>query len=294
MTDGRPIVVGVDGSDGSTAAVHWAAREASRREVPLRIVHATAPTHLPSMRSTAVMAATEWKEQAEQTVAEGVEAARRSDPSLAVESKVYFNQTPAAALADESESATLLVLGARGRGGFAGLRLGSTAVQVIEVVLGPVVVVRGSAARASSGLAGARIVVGVDGSEPSLRALRFALGEAAVHGTGVVAVHAWAKPWQPALLSFEAPRGVDWSFLRAQATAVLAESVATATAEFPDVQVTERLLNGQPGDALLDASGEAEFLVVGSRGASSLRGRVLGSVSHTVIHHADCPVAVIR
>jgi nucleotide-binding universal stress UspA family protein len=87
---------------------------------------------------------------------------------------------------------------------------------------------------------------------------------------------------------------VDWSFLRSQAAAVLAESVATAAADFPDVQVTERLVDGQPGDALLEASQEAEFLVVGSRGASSLLGGVLGSVSHTVIHHADCPVAVIR
>jgi nucleotide-binding universal stress UspA family protein len=82
-----------------------------------------------------------------------------------------------------------------------------------------------------------------------------------------------------------------WSFLRPQAAAVLAESVAT---DFPDVQVTERLMNGQPGDVLLKVSREAEFLVVGSRGASNLRGRVLGSVSHTVIHHADGPVAVIR
>jgi nucleotide-binding universal stress UspA family protein len=294
VTDGRPIVVGFDGSEGSVAAAEWAAREASRRQARLRIVHATVPTHLPVMRSTAVTATTKWKEEAEQTAARGVEAARRSDPSLAVESKVYLNQTAAAALAGEAESATLLVVGARGGGGFAGLRLGSTAVQVIEVVSGPVVIVRGAAAGTSSGLAGARTVVGVDGSEPSHRALRFAFGEATAHGTELIAVHAYSEPWHPALRSFQAPDGVDWSFLRSHAAAVLAESVATAAEEFPGVRVTERLVDGQPSDVLLEASGDAELLVVGSRGASSLRGRILGSVSHTVIHHADCPVAVVR
>ena len=294
MADGRPIVVGVDGSDGSAAAVQWAAREASLRKLRLRIVHATVPTHLPAMRSTAAATTTEWRKQAERTAARGVEAARRSVPSLTVESKVYLNQTPAAALAGESESATLLVVGARGGGGFAGLQLGSTAVQVIELVPGPLVVVRGSAAGALSGPTAARIVVGVDGSEPSQRALRFAVGEAAANGTGVIAIHAWTKPWHPALRSFEVPGGANWSFLEPQAAAVLAESVARATADFSDVQVTERLLNDQPADALLQASQEADLLVVGSRGASSLLGRVLGSVSHTVIHHADCPVAVVR
>jgi nucleotide-binding universal stress UspA family protein len=293
MIDGQPIVVGFDGSDGSAAAVHWAVREASRRKVQLRIVHATVPTHLPTMRSTAVAATTEWKEEASRTAAQGVEAARRLDPSLAVESRVYLNQTPAAALAGESESASLLVVGARG-GGFARLRLGSTAVEAIEVVPGPVVVVRGSGAGASSGSGVAQIVVGVDGSEPARRALRFALEEAVVHRMGVAALHAWSKPWHQGLLSFDAPGGEDGSPDRQQAAAVLAESVATATAHFPETRVTERLVNGQPSDALLEASQEAELLVVGSRGAGSVVGRVLGSVSHSVIRQADCPVAVTR
>ena len=268
MIDGRPIVVGVDGSSGSADAVRWAAGEASRRQAPLRVVHATTPTHLPAMRSTAVGATTGWMDDAERAAADGVEAARRSHPSITVESKVYLNETPARGLAAESESAALVVLGARGRGGFPGLQLGSTAVKVIEVALGPVVVVRGS----GTATAGAGITVGVDGSEPSGRALRFALEEAVLHATDVTALHAGTKP--------SAPPFVD--------------AVAAAAADFPDVRLTQRLVNDRPADALVEASQDAGLLVVGSRGYGRLVGRVLGSVSHAVIHRASCPVAVVR
>ena len=185
MAAGRPVVVGVDGSQGSDTAVRWAAREARRRDLPLRVVHATVPTHLPAMRSTAVATTTEWKRQAQRIAAEGAAAARRIDPTLAVEVKVRLNENPEQALADEADSAELLVLGARGSGGFAKLRLGSTAVQVLEVTPGPVVVVREPDAEVMPGPAAGQVVVGVDGSELSHRAARFGFGEAALRGTGL-------------------------------------------------------------------------------------------------------------
>ncbi|HEY6747863.1 MAG TPA: universal stress protein [Mycobacteriales bacterium] len=294
MADDRPIVVGVDGSQGSHAAVQWAAEEAARRDRPLRVVHATVPTHLPTMRSVAVATTTEWKQQAEKVAADGAVAARRLHPTLTVERKVHLNQNPAQALADEAESAELLVLGARGSGGFARLRLGSTAVQLLELASGPVVIVREPGADVMPGPAAGQVVVGVDGSELSRRAVRFGLGEAAQRGTGLTAVHAWTAPWHPALRSFEASGGVDWSFLEPQAAAILSESVAGAREEFSEVEVTERLVNDQPGDALLDASRGAELLVVGSRGLGGLTGLVLGSVSHGAVHQAHCSVAVVR
>jgi nucleotide-binding universal stress UspA family protein len=294
MAAGRPVVVGVDGSQGSDTAVRWAAREARRRDLPLRVVHATVPTHLPAVRSTAVATTTEWKRQAQRIAAEGAAAARRIDPTLAVEVKVRLNENPAQALADEADSAELLVLGARGSGGFAKLRLGSTAVQVLEVAPGPVVVVREPDAEVMPGPAAGQVVVGVDGSELSHRAARFGFGEAALRGTGLTVVHAWTRPWHPALRSFEAPGGVDWSFLEPQAATTLSQSIAVARQGFPGVEVTERLVNDQPGDALLDASRGAELLVVGSRGLGGLTGMVLGSVSHGAVHHAHCSVAVVR
>lgn len=293
MADGRPVVVGVDGSQGSDIAVGWAAQEAGRRHLPLRVVHATVPTHLPAMRSTAVAVTTEWKQQAQKIAADGVAAARRMDPTLTVELKVRLNEAPARALSDEADSAELLVLGARGSG-FAMLRLGSTAVQLVKLTSSPVVVVREPAAEVKPGPAVGQIVVGVDGSEASRRAARFGFGEAALRGTGLTVVHAWTTPPHPALRTFEAPGGVDWSFLESQAATTLSQSIATARQHFPDVAVNERLINDQPADALLDASRGAELLVVGSRGLGGLTGRFLGSVSHGAVHRAHCSVAVVR
>jgi nucleotide-binding universal stress UspA family protein len=293
MAGGRPVVVGVDGSQGSHTAVGWAAQEAGRRHLPLRVVHATVPTHLPAMRTTAVAAATEWKQQAQKIAADGVAAARRVVPTLTVELKVRLNETPAQALSDEADSAELLVLGARGSG-FTRLRLGSTAVQLVKLTSGPVVVVREPDAEVKPGPAAGQIVVGVDGSEASRRAARFGFGEAALRGTGLTAVHAWTTPPHPALPTFEAPGGVDWSLLESQAGTTLSRSVATARQHFPDVDVAERLINDQPGDALLDASRGAELLVVGSRGLGGLTGMFLGSVSHGAVHRAHCSVAVVR
>jgi nucleotide-binding universal stress UspA family protein len=294
MADGRPVVVGVDGSQGSHAAVQWAAQEAGRRDRPLRVVHATVPTHLPTLRSVAVAATTEWKQQAEKVAADGAETARRINPALTVEPKVHLNQNPAQALAGEADSAELLVLGARGSGGFAKLRLGSTAVQLLELASGPFVVVREPDAEVMPGATAGQVVVGVDGSELSHRAVRFGFDEAALRGTGLTAVHAWTRPWHPALRSFEASGGVDWSFLESEAATILSESIAVARQEFPGVEVTERLVSDQPGNALLDASRGAELLVVGSRGLGGLTGLVLGSVSHGAVHHAHCSVAVVR
>ena len=293
MADGRPVVVGVDGSQGSHTAVGWATQEAGRRHLPLRVVHATLPTHLPAMRTTAVAATTEWKQQAQKIAADGVAAARRMDPTLTVELKVRLNETPAQALSDEADSAELLVLGARGSG-FAKLRLGSTAVKLVKLTPGPIVIVRQPDAEVKPGPAAGQIVVGVDGSEASRRAARFGFGEAALRGTGLTVVHAWTTPPHPALPTFEAPGGVDWSFLESQAATTLSQSIATARRDFPDVDVTERLITDQPGDALLDTSRGAELLVVSSRGLGGLTGMFLGSVSHGAVHHAHCSVAVVR
>ena len=293
MAGGRAVVVGVDGSQGSHTAVGWAAQEAGRRHLSLRVVHATVPTHLPAMRTTALAATTEWKQQAQKIAADGVAAARRMDPTLTVELKVRLNETPAQALSDEADSAELLVLGARGSG-FAKLRLGSTVVQLVKLTSGPVVVVRQPDAEVKPGPAAGQIVVGVDGSDASRRAARFGFSEAALRGTGLTVVHAWTTPPHPALRTFEAPGGVDWSFLQSQAATTLSRSIATARQHAPDVDVAERLINDQPGDALLDASRGAELLVVGSRGLGGLTGMFLASVSHGAVHRAHCSVAVVR
>ena len=286
MIDGRPVVVGVDGSNGSDAAVQWAAREASRRDLPLRVVHAARPTHLPTMRSTAVAATVDWMDAAEEVAAAAAHAARQSYPALPVEAEVYLNETPARALTGEGKSAALLVLGARGREGLARRLRKSTAVRVIRLTAIPVVVVRGSADQTGSLPATGEVVVGVNASESSRRAVRFAVAEAALHGTTATAVHAWTRPWRQASRSQKGrhPR----------TAAALAESIAAVSSDFPDVPIAERLINDRADRALVEASRGAGLLVVGSRGLGGLTGRVFGSISGDATRRAHCPVAVIR
>lgn len=292
MVPGRAVVVGVDGSEGSHAAVRWAAPEAVRRGLPLRLVHAAVPTHLPTMRSFAATATADWRDAARKVAGDGVDTARRAEPTLAVEPSVYLNQSPAQALTGEAGSAELLVLGARGNGGFGALTLGSTAIQVLQLATSPVVVVREPDPATTPGSAAGQVVVGVDGSVVSRLAARFAFGEAAARGVGLTVVHAWSKPWHPALRSVEVP--TDWPLPEADSASMLAESIAVGREDFPAVAVTDRLVEGRPAEALVDLSGGAELLVVGSRGRGGLAGLVLGSVSHAVVHRAQCPVAVVR
>jgi nucleotide-binding universal stress UspA family protein len=283
VADAGRIVVGVDGSAGSDVALAWAAREALLRRLPVRVVHATIPGHLPAMRSTAAQATAEWMDQGNEIAARAVRQVR-SHGVAHVEAEVYFNETPVRALADEARSATLLVVGARG-GSFKDLLLGSTAARVLEQVSVPIVVVREAANGSGTAPTPGEVVVGLDGSPPSLRALRFACEEAALRSTGITVVHAQTTPQQSTL----APETADlasWSFLGSSAVAALDKCTA--------IQLTGRVVRGQPEDVLVDISQDAELLVLGSRGRGGLAGRILGSVSQRVVDHTGCPVAVLR
>jgi len=135
-----------------------------------------------------------------------------------------------------------------------------------------------------------RIVVGIDGSVASLRALRWALGQAESTDAMVEAVTAWDIPTPygagPTVLA-----GED---LEASARLSLAASVADASAEHPDVEVHQHVLQGHPAPVLLDQAKGAELLVVGSHGHGGLAGAMLGSVSQRCTQHATCPVVVVR
>ena len=134
------------------------------------------------------------------------------------------------------------------------------------------------------------IVVGVDGSEGSLAALRFAIEEAKIRGVEVKAVNAWHVP--PAVYGGGwAPAGVDFDEFRKLAEASLEETVAKVGTA--GVSVTPILREGQPADILCAEAAEADLLVVGSRGLGGFRGLLIGSVSQQVVHHAPCPVVVL-
>jgi nucleotide-binding universal stress UspA family protein len=198
------------------------------------------------------------------------------------------------ALTDDAQAAELLVVGSRGGGGFADLLLGSTAIQVLERATAPVVTVRRPPPDHGPASADGPVVVGVDGSDPSRRALHFAFTEAAVRKATLTAVHARAVPDHPGIASIRASGLVDESVLARHAADVLEEALAPVRGDFPDVDVTEHLVDERPVPALLEASRGAQLLVLGSRGRGVFTGLVLGSVSHSAVRGADCPVAVIR
>ena len=141
---------------------------------------------------------------------------------------------------------------------------------------------------------GPRIVAGVDGSPSSVRALRWAIQQGGLTGAAVDAVIAWHYPIATGGYGW-APTGMATSFnFKENAEKVLAEAISTACDQSSGVPVRARAVEGNPAQVLLDASDGAELLVVGSRGHGGLAEALLGSVSQHCVHHARCPVVVMR
>ena len=144
------------------------------------------------------------------------------------------------------------------------------------------------------------IVVGVDGSDAAREALRWAADEARVREARLVAVHAWtfvssAPIGDPGMIAI--PAGDLSGQLEAEseaAGAVLARAIADALGEAPEVEIEARLVEDDPGDALVAESDAADLVVVGSHGKSGIRAALLGSVSRHVVDHARCPVVVVK
>ena len=136
------------------------------------------------------------------------------------------------------------------------------------------------------------VVVGVDGSDGSVQALRFALEEARIRGAALKAVNAWHIP--PAVYGAGwAPASVDLDEYRKLAEAALQKSLEDVGVAASGVTVTPVLEEGQPADVLCAEAENADLLVVGSRGLGGFRGLLLGSVSQQCAHHAPCPVVVV-
>jgi nucleotide-binding universal stress UspA family protein len=137
------------------------------------------------------------------------------------------------------------------------------------------------------------IVVGVDGSEPSLEALRWAIDEARVRHSTVRAVYGWFMHWD-APYGFAPPETFDRERLQREAGEALDEWVTQVTGQSPDIEIERDAVEGQAAHVLVGVAEGAELLVVGSRGHGGFSGLLLGSVSQQCAHHAPCPVVIIR
>ncbi|MGW1344494.1 universal stress protein, partial [Kribbella sp. NPDC002412] len=137
------------------------------------------------------------------------------------------------------------------------------------------------------------VVVGVDGSERSTAAIDFAFRHVDRSGARLTALLAWHDPVSIGPGDM-VPVVFDLDALEKESAVVLAEALGGHLADYPDIRVTQKLVHAAAADALLDASRSAQLVIVGSRGRGAVRGLLLGSVSRAVLHHAHCPVAVVR
>jgi len=265
------IVVGYDGSPQSREALAWAAQEARRERRALRLVHV-------------------GKDGGE-LLAEAVERVRTDAPGVDVTADTVADDSVARALVKQTSGARLLVVGSRGLGGFEGLLLGSVSSAVAAHAHCPVVVVR--QVPDSSSASGVRpVVVAVDGSPTSVRAIDLAFDQASWRQAPLVAVHAWELPTMMGPVPPWTLEEVDQ--LLATERAVVSESLAGHADRYPDVKVDTVVRLGAPAPLILDTARDAQLLVVGSRGRGGFGGLLLGSVSQVVVQHASCPVVVVQ
>ncbi|MFW6725132.1 universal stress protein [Streptomyces sp. MAR4 CNY-716] len=285
------VIVGVDGSAPSLVAVDAAAREARWRSAGLRIVHAFRwpPNRVPMGPPVPPPDEREIRKMTERLVTEAVERARAVAPSVDVTNAVVTGE-PLPVLEGQSRVGELVVVGSRGMGGFAGLLAGSTAVQLAAHGRCPVLVVRDQPEPAGP------IMLGADGSPAGVAAVDFAFAEAALRGASVLALHAWTT-WNapvPPPQDPSEPYASRPGMLAQAEERLLCEALAGHRERYPDVPVELRVVHGATREALIEASSTAQLLVVGARGRGGFAGLLLGSVSQAVLHHAHCPVAVVR
>lgn len=212
---------------------------------------------------------------------------RTEYPGVAIEAEVALGD-PLPILLREAAAGSLLVVGSRGLGEVRQLAEGSATAHLATHASCPVVAVpAGWSPRPGE------VVVGVDGSEQSRKAIDFAFQFAEQTGASVRAVLAWHDPKsvRPGDMQFPV---YDVDALAEDSAAVLGEAVAGQAVDHPDVKITEKLVHGVASKVLVDESRDAGLLVVGSRGRGRIRGLLLGSVSRAVLHDAACPIAVVR
>ncbi|WP_344048720.1 universal stress protein [Streptomyces thermoalcalitolerans] len=275
--DTGSVTAGVDGSRAGQDAAAWAAREARRRGLPLRLLHAGAASVL-------------------ERAAEELACAYPYVEIIGVRA-----QGPAAeALLAASAEAELLVLGTRGFTGFAGFPVGSVALAAAARASCPVVLVRSGERPederdAVPGIPPDEapylpVVLGVDLERPAEALVGHAFRTAAVRPAPLHAVHTWTPPCPdrdaPAGLTSPAETAVEEDTREH----LLAAWLRPWQRRFPGTAVETEVVLGRPVQQLLRTCARAGLLVIGRRGGP---GRGLGEVAHSLVHHATCPVAVV-
>ncbi|MGI5473061.1 universal stress protein [Streptomyces sp. CA-132043] len=285
----QPLVVGCDGSDPSLEAVDWAAGAAARYHCPLRIVYASRWERYEGQLPDLSTEPSAERVMEEQVINVAAERANRRVPGLKVTTHLLPDD-PTMALLAEAHRARAVVVGHRGRGRLASLLLGSVGLVVAARASCPVVVVRGRVNRVPGAMR--KVVLGIGEGRREAAAVAFALREAAARRCAVEAVHAW-RCGIGEVPEHRAPHGECRAEHERQAELLFEEVLTEQPAEHRQVTVERRTVEGPAGASLVAASESADLLVVGARRRQGRAGLQLGPVNHTVLHHAQCPVAVV-
>jgi nucleotide-binding universal stress UspA family protein len=288
------VVVGIDLSEAADDAAQWAAREADSLRLPLVVAHAFEAGNIALASATMPLPGgttidVPLREAAQARLSEVVDHCRALAPDVDVDG-LFVDGDAADVLTRASEHAALLVVGSAAGGAVSRVLMGSTASEVVRKSAAPVIAVRG---QLPANGAIERVIVGVDGSETSTRAVEFAFDFASRHKAELVAVHAWRdRPldsFAPVPLD-----GVDWTTFKERGKALLSESLAGHGERYPDVSLHMVVSDDRPTTALLDEIEGVCLIVVGSHGRGAVGRMLLGSTSHAILHYAPCPVAVLR
>jgi len=287
VTEISRVVVGVDGSDASRTALRWALAEARLRRARLEVLHAwrTPMLFVPDAYDAALVEMGAMEEAALRFIDRELDAIGVEHDGRVVIEPSTVEQSPAHALVDASKRAQLVVLGRHGSSGFRRDLISPKAVQVAHHASCSVAVVPDAWPGDGNG-----VVVGVDGSTHSTDALRWAAGEAKARQSSLNAVMAWGLLDQHRV---DPEESFDPTYGAQQAQEAL-DAYVKRTLDVEPANVTRTVVNDLPAAALLEASANAELLVVGARGLGGFKGLLLGSVSHRCLTHAMIPTVVVR
>jgi nucleotide-binding universal stress UspA family protein len=281
----KPIVAATDGSEESLRAVDWAAREAALRGAPLRIV--SAAELLPRLSGGNAMpdddtVADTLRQHQDQALAAATERAAAMAPGLLVDAD-HLEGSPAEAVTDAGSGALMLVTGSRGAGAFAAMILGSVSRYAATHASCPVVVVREETQALHR-----QIGVGI-GDVENRASLTFAFEEATLRKASLIAIHSWHLPDSDVSRAGPVPFRLAGYFEETETAKRLEQLLDDWRATYPDVPVSQELVHGHPGRALVGLSARADLVVLGRRSAH----HGPASVMHAVLSHAHGPVVTV-
>jgi len=285
---GKPIVAGTDGSEESLRAVEWAAREAVLHGAPLRIVSAVSlpPVIGLQVRPDRDVVAHLIRTERDRALTAAAARAAEMAPGLLIDTDSLPGR-PAHAVTDSGSDAFMLVLGSRGIGAFAAMVLGSVSRYAAAHASCPVVVVRDGTAAVHR-----RVGVGIGDLDSCADSVTFALEEAALRSASLVAIHAWHVPQSGISRAATASLVSETDAAEAEAARQLAGLLGSWREKYPGVPVSQEVVRGHPGRALVGLSARADLVVVGRHAADPGRPGP-GSVRHAVLNHALGPIAIV-